>query len=754
MGNKYFAGDPGIDIRLGPYDLGGVVDGNAIDSAVVRVRRRGAAADAWVDWEAVPVEKTTKTATASTVTNGTLNALADLYIMRAHFYVEGVLVFQAPVERSVLFEPPLSGPTPELPPPYSAFAADIAEAQAQAADAVAAASAAQADADAATAAVTALDTRVDALVPVLTAVRAVLTTGGALSGSTADGVTLQAGDRVLNAPTSAATAAGIYSVPVGLGAWVRAADMPAAATIGLGAIVSVLDGSASNVGLWGLASPTTGAPVVGTAALLFQRIAALEPAPAAPFDPSQATGAYGWALGITDPAYRTMTGSRVDTLINGVPNGGTLVRSAGNPVIDTATVLNGYNPLRMDATTEIACASGGPSANQAHWIMVLTDGSHNAFSGMARAGALSAAGGVGVTTSQRYAAGLVAAEGVPRVDAPEPTVNGAMRVVGLQHLPMYGQLTVMIDGYAPQAASGSAWTFAKTVSLNGTWALGKIETGGVVNTSAIYDVVWGTGVLGAADRAAILNYWVEKFSLARLAPRILIIGDSNSTTTPSSPATTSWVTLLTNALTTQLAIDARTMPTISNIALSGKAVGGDWSIGGTASPSMQYQADGNYVAFVAANTNNQGQGMSAPFSRSGRREYEIAIVMGGTNDLINQNITGAQLIERVQYICSQLKAHGYYVVLQTCIPGSSNSGYYGDGTPGTREVHRDTFNAWVVADAIDDGYADRVVDHDGNGLTWPADFDSDTVHYADAGGVKMAAAVYAQVYDLIQEIDP
>lgn len=74
--------------------------------------------------------------------------------------------------------------------------------------------------------------------------RVATTTAITLSGlQTVDGVSLNAGDRVLNKDDSTALNRGIYVV--GSGAWSRAADMPSGATIKVGATVQISSGTQS-----------------------------------------------------------------------------------------------------------------------------------------------------------------------------------------------------------------------------------------------------------------------------------------------------------------------------------------------------------------------------------------------------------------------------------------------------------------------------------------------------------------------------
>lgn len=463
--------------------------------------------------------------------------------------------------------------------------------------------------------------------------------------------------------------------------------------------------------------------------------------------PADAVGVVFWGKGISDPTLRTMTGNRLDSLINGIDNGLVMTRRAGTPIIDTTVSRNGHNPLRMDATTEIKVDTGGPAGNQSFGIMLLTDGSDaTAFTGFCRAGALSAAGGVGLTTSGRFGSGLVGGVGQPIAAAPEPLADGTLRIVGTQNLPQYGRIACTVDSRYPQPASGAAWNYTgySPLTLDGSIALGKIETGGVVNLSGVYDFVVWVGELSAADRAMIAAYWCERFSKALTAPGLYITGDSNSVASPGANATTTWPDRLATLLAAQLALDGRTMPVFRNTALSGKYAGGAWALQGTTSPTCAYQSDGNYVAWTDSVNPGQGIQYSAAKSRSGCREYEIALVMAGTNDLISEGVSGDEMIARLKYICATLRDMGYYVVLQTIIAGSSS--FY--TTP--KEAARVAANAWIVASAVSEGYARRIVNH--SNLAFNAtNYGADALHPNDVGQAIMAANVFAVVEPAIRE---
>ena len=106
----------------------------------------------------------------------------------------------------------------------------------------------------------------------------VIDTSGSLAYSGAqviDGVTLVNGDRVLrNAPGNVPVNDGIWVVNTG-GAWTRATDMAAGATIQEATMISVSEGSAGNVGtIWTLNSVSGEVVTVGTTAFSFTNITA------------------------------------------------------------------------------------------------------------------------------------------------------------------------------------------------------------------------------------------------------------------------------------------------------------------------------------------------------------------------------------------------------------------------------------------------------------------------------------------------
>jgi hypothetical protein len=468
--------------------------------------------------------------------------------------------------------------------------------------------------------------------------------------------------------------------------------------------------------------------------------------------PADEPDVYIWAE-FSNPARRTMTGNRLDVLAN--PAGVALTRSAGTPIIDTTKVRNGLNPMVMDATTLLGFASGGPVGNAAHCIIILTDGSDaTAFTGFCRAGAIGGSGGLGLTTSGRYAAGLVAGEGSPNVASPEPLADGELRMLHCQHRPNYGLLTVGIDGRAPIAASGSAWAFSKTLSLDGSFYFGAIESGRAPNTSPIWEAVAVHGTPSAGFLARLAAYWTKKFSLPKLAPMLHVFGDSLADPGPISPATTNWPSVMKTTLDAQLTVDGRATTDMLNSALSGKMLNGVvWASG---SPNICRQADGLYPTAVLVGV--QGMHYSAPYSRSGRRRYDLAIGGAATNDIINAARTDTQIIEDLKYVFDRFINQSRYdgIVWHTIPAGSTASGYF-DGARGT---YRTAVNSWLVNSAKSGGFLrdiDEVVDLDAAGLIWNTTYygvGPDTLHQNDTGKALMAAAMYEAVYRLIRKLDP
>jgi len=103
------------------------------------------------------------------------------------------------------------------------------------------------------------------------AVRAVAKGNITLSApQTVDGVALVAGDRVLVAGQSTASANGIYVVAAG--AWTRATDADSAGELAAGTLVAVREGATEGDSLWGLT--TDSAITIGTTAQNWARIIA------------------------------------------------------------------------------------------------------------------------------------------------------------------------------------------------------------------------------------------------------------------------------------------------------------------------------------------------------------------------------------------------------------------------------------------------------------------------------------------------
>jgi hypothetical protein len=465
--------------------------------------------------------------------------------------------------------------------------------------------------------------------------------------------------------------------------------------------------------------------------------------------PANISGAYFWAKAFSDASLRSG-----DVLNNGISGGVSITRTAGTPNY-TGPTQNGKTPIRMDATTNIGSATGGPTGNAAHCIIILTNGSDaTPFTGFVRAGAVGQAGGIGLTTSGMFGAGLVVGEGVPRVDSPpEALADGTMRMVHEQHRPSYGVLTVGIDGRAPQNPASSNWSYAKVLNLDGSFAFSNIETGRTPNGSSIYDAVLVSGIVSTGDLVRLARYWTTEYALPKLAPRILFKGDSLTDPAPVAPATTTWPALSLTAVNAQLAIDGRTALSSSNIALTGKMLNRlVWAAG---SPNMSRQADGLFDTWVPNGV--QGVQGSAPYSRSGRRQYEIIAGIGATNDICNANRTGLEVIDDLKYVFDNYIDSEYEgIAWGTIPPGSQAAGYF----QGIKETYRVQVNDWLRNDAISGGFlrpVDEVVDFEAAGLVWNVTYygaGPDPLHQNDAGKTLMASAMTAAILRIINRVNP
>jgi hypothetical protein len=445
-----------------------------------------------------------------------------------------------------------------------------------------------------------------------------------------------------------------------------------------------------------------------------------------------------WIDAPDDATKRTLgPGNRVDQLVSLLPGGAIMNRTAGTPTIDPATVLNGKQLWRLDATTEIAIGSGGPVGNEAWWIVTLCKGDSVSAGGLSRVGARAGSGSLGISSGGYYAAGRPTIEGLPRVET--PLADGNPRIVQAQYMPAYSYLFSGFDGRLPPDATAN-WYFSKSgLTMDGSMAHGHAEVAGSANTSARGRTFIGRGVLNGGPMARLTNWIVEFYALPRTAPRILFIGDSLIANPGTAPATgDSWAQRARDQLNTQLTIDGRTNLDISFLAQAGRYLGGAWD---NSNPPMAFNADGNYPTISATIVNR-----TAPWSRSARRQYEIAVAMGGTNDFINGNVSSAECIARLKYVWGALMAQGYYVVAPTIPPGFLNAGFWST----TREAGRVAVNAWITGSAVAEGYAHATIDWEAGGLVYGATYYSgDALHPNDAGHILMRDIAYPVLYNLI-----
>lgn len=459
--------------------------------------------------------------------------------------------------------------------------------------------------------------------------------------------------------------------------------------------------------------------------------------------PARITGAIFWALGIADSSLRDMTSSRVDVMRNGIDNGITLERNGTNPTISTAFLHNGHPRLILGSTNELISLSGGPTGTQAHWMIALTDARDLSVHGsLMRCGAKgNSCSALGILTNPLYSAGTTS-DFVPWGNSGTSLpVSGELRVIGAHHIPQYaGTATriLRVDGITPTA---STYYHNKTVAMTAEFGFGRSITAHSANGSGILDAVWGIGEISASDYAQLIEYWRVKFSFPRLAPRLLAIGDS-ITFGYESGGVTSWPHKTLALVNAQLTLDGRTNAVLSNIAASAKRIDGAWD---ALNPPMTFQSSGGYETFVTSGTRAISE--SAPYSRSGRRAYEIALTMGGHNDIVSDGASAAQVIERLKRVNGDLMDHGYYVVGVAC-PGGDTVTFW----TAPREAIRVAVRDWMLASGVSGGYMHRAVSTDGIGLTLPTHYMVDQFHLNDAGETVVAAAVAPVVNGLITEI--
>lgn len=129
MTTDFYAGDSGVRVKIrtstvevaedGTESL--IVDGRDITSAEIQAR---APDGSITSWPCTTIDAVEESITAVHVTDGILNAIAGLYVLRARYFVDSVEALSSQ-EVVVNVRPARTGPSPELPPPYDGMQAEI-----------------------------------------------------------------------------------------------------------------------------------------------------------------------------------------------------------------------------------------------------------------------------------------------------------------------------------------------------------------------------------------------------------------------------------------------------------------------------------------------------------------------------------------------------------------------------------------------------------------------------------------------------
>lgn len=422
-----------------------------------------------------------------------------------------------------------------------------------------------------------------------------------------------------------------------------------------------------------------------------------------------------------------LTGSTINS-IGDAAGGAELLAKINTPTLNTTDLVNGRPAIVLGTANQLVSATGGITGAQAHALYLLCDFNSAAASQpdsimvFGTAGAADTTSPVGLFNNPYFSGGNNSSF-LPQGRTPAP--DGLIHVLGGHYNGATKWLT--LDG----AVMGDSNNIRNVVhNISAGFGFGKYTAAINMNGSRVREALWCTRELTPAEHELVLNYWIRDFALSRTAPQIYCEGDSLTLGTNSSnPGTVGWPSMLVTGLNTLLTAAGKTNCSRFLDAATGRTLVGT-------SPDM--------LGRIAGATINSTLLTTARGHRSQRREWEIATLMGGTNDTINQSDTAETVIARLITGGQTLRSQGYKTMILTPPPGSA--AFYS----APKEAHRQTVKAWILSSAIAAGAADAVVNSESTGLTFGAPhYGADTLHPNDTGYQLIADAALAAAYSLV-----
>ena len=295
--------------------------------------------------------------------------------------------------------------------------------------------------------------------------------------------------------------------------------------------------------------------------------------------------------------------------------------------------------------------------------------------------------------------------------APATTVS-AFRYDGATESMLVNGLSIF-----PQSATGN-------LSLNGGLAVGDAGNGdGYFFTGDIAEILIYKSVLSDAQIQEVDTYLMNKYDIPTLTelPGLQFIGDSMTNGLGNTPG--------------------QTFPEDTFNLLGGSANFEDYIHGLNGFTVQSMITD---IGFSTAIDNN----FNMDDYQNRVRPYDILILMGGVNDILNDGDDPPTLENYIQTYVGDRKAAGYKVIVNTIMPFNQT---------GSFETNREAVNAWLRANwrSFADGLSDLTTDPNmgqpGQATGNPTYY-QDGLHPTDLGAEVLATHNAAAVNQLLDPI--
>lgn len=426
-----------------------------------------------------------------------------------------------------------------------------------------------------------------------------------------------------------------------------------------------------------------------------------------------------------------LTGSTINSIADAA-GGADVLAKINTPTLNTTDLVNGRPAIVLGTANQLVSATGGITGAQAHALYLLCDFNVAAASQPDSIMVFGTAGAADTTSplglfNNPYFSGGNNSTFLPQGRTPAP--DGLIHVLGGHYNGSQKYLT--LDGAVMGDSNNIRPSFTHNISAG--FGFGKYTAAINMNGSRVREAIWCSRELTPAEHNLLLNYWIRDFALSRTAPVIYCEGDSLTLGTNSSnPGVVGWPSMLVTALNTLLTAAGRTNCSRFLDAAVGRTLVGT-------SPDMLGRIAGTTIDATLLTT-SRGH-------RSQRREWEIGILCGGANDIINAGANSATVISRLTTGGQNMRAQGRRSMILTLPPGSPN--FY----TAQKEIYRQEVNAWILGSAIAAGAADAVGNSEAGGLVYDAtcygsNFPND-IHPNDVGYQRWANGIVAAAYSLI-----